>query len=68
MDLKIDMEHFRSLIGFYIFVGLLFAILVTYFWLTSDQPAYFRDAGIAITGGFVGSLIYALWEKVFVKK
>lgn len=51
-------------IAFCILLLAVFAVLSAYFWWAGTQAWYFRDAGIAIVGGFAGSAIYASWEKI----
>jgi hypothetical protein len=51
-------------IAFCILLFAVFAVLSVYFWWAETQAPYFREAGIAIVGGFGGSAIYASWEKL----
>jgi hypothetical protein len=68
MNGKIDWVQLKSVIIVYAVVGFLFLILAGYLWWTQGSPPYYRDAGVAVVGGIIGSMAYAALEKVLWKR
>jgi hypothetical protein len=47
------------------FIFIIFVMLVIYLTAIKDQASVFRDAGMVIAGGFIGSAVYDMFKKIY---